>query len=192
MNGCNKKRMNYIKNWRFDFMAILKVINNDYPDYNSVEHLISYVLDGANGFTGQLYSQHIYPLNSFAITRQMCYVSRFFGKDNRRLVRHIVIAYEDYLQEYIGVQNLLKNIWEFMLMYFPQNQWIIAPHEKDERIHVHIVYNLTNFYDCKQINESGGFFTQLAYGFSCHGIMVKPDKMKHIKYNVIYGKHPKF
>ena len=80
-------------------MAIFKVINNDYPDYNSVEHLISYVLDGANGFTGQLYSQHIYPLNSFAITRQMCYVSRFFGKDNRRLVRHIVIAYEDYLQE---------------------------------------------------------------------------------------------
>ena len=74
-------------------MAIFKVINNDYPDYNSVEHLISYVLDGANGFTGQLYSQHIYPLNSFAITRQMCYVSRFFGKDKRRLVRHIVIAY---------------------------------------------------------------------------------------------------
>ena len=167
-------------------MAIMKIVNNTYPDYNSVDNLFNYILNREHGWIGDIASNLLLTIDTSFIAEQMRKVSAFFGKDNRRLVRHMVISYDPYYENWISPEQRMHNIRECMEIYFPENQWMTAMHEKDCGTHIHIVYNLTNVYTGEQLCEGGGFFEKLAYGFSCHGFMGN-EKMRNLRYLVCYG-----
>lgn len=167
-------------------MAIMKIVNNTYPDYNSVDNLFNYILNREHGWIGDIASNLLLTIDTSFIAEQMRKVSAFFGKDNRRLVRHMVISYDPYYENWISPEQRMHNIRECMEIYFPENQWMTAMHEKDDETHIHIVYNLTNVYTGEQLCEGGGFFEKLAYGFSCHGFMGN-EKMRNLRYLVCYG-----
>lgn len=167
-------------------MAIMKIVNNSYSDYNSVANLLNYILSRKNGWVGDSGSNLLLLLDGFQIAEQMRKVSAFYGKDNRRLVRHMIISYSPYYENWVTAEQRFYNIYECMKMYFPGHQWIMGMHEKEGDTHIHIVYNLTDVYTGIQLSEGQDFFEQLSYGFTCHGFMTN-GKMKHLRYKVCYG-----
>lgn len=176
--------------WEEITMAVMKIVNNNYPDYSSIENLLGYILSREHGWIGNVGSNLMFSSDNIRMAEQMRKVSSFYGKDNRRLIRHMIISYDPYYESWISPEQRFYNVCCCMEIYFSKYQWIVAMHEKEGDVHIHIVYNMTNVYSGEQLHEGLDFFEQLSYGFSCHGFVVN-GKMRHLSYKVCYGESPR-
>lgn len=133
-------------------MTILKVINHNYNDENSITQLYSYIMNPNKLLHGVYGSNLLYTqLGGFYVAKQINYISQLYGKTGN-LVKHYIISYDD-ATENMPLENIIHS---FMLSinHLDTYPFFYALHENTDNLHFHLAIGAVNAYTGKKYPDN--------------------------------------
>lgn len=151
-------------------MAIVKVINNQYYDYSTVQKVVSYVWDEAKVLNGLIASNLLYCDSVAGITEQMKDVAQELGMDKGRLIQHIVVSYDPFYENWVSPEMAFSHLRLCLKVYCPHFQWLAVVHNDKEQFDMHIVINNVDLVTGKKFATDYETLCELCFGFQCISI----------------------
>lgn len=168
-------------------MPIIKMCNEKYDTIQKTTNLINYVLN-PNKRENDIYGYgHLYMHNdTINIAYQFNNINAYYGKQNRNLVKHLVISY-NYLEGQFSPQSMnmvLQHLFQIDLAGYP---YLYAMHEDTAHAHFHIVFGVTNIYTGKKYLDNKEMLFGIAQTMSHYTSYIGDDGRIHrINYTLVY------
>ena len=137
-------------------MIISKIIPEDYNTAADVEKLIRYILKDKSFDRGYHTNTYIGGLNIFNVynaAEEFAIVRNYFGKNDGRLVRHILLSPEP---RDLFTGDMLYTLALAVSSYYCSRYQIVFGVHTDEKSHPHIHFalNTVSFVDGKKLHDS--------------------------------------
>ncbi len=123
-------------------MCIVKLVKDSYENISSIYNLVHYVLtDKRQNCPVRFYGG--YNVDVFRAADQMLSVKEYYHKTDKRLMRHIIVSFED---------DILPNDayilgWQIAAYYADRFQIVFGVHENTDNVHIHLALNTVSFVD---------------------------------------------
>ncbi len=123
-------------------MCIVKLVNDSYENLSSIHNLVHYVLKYKHSerpvrFYGG------YNVDVFRAADQMMSVKEYYHKTDKRLMRHIIVSFEDD----ISPNDAYILGWQIAAYYADRFQIVFGVHEDSGITHIHLALNTVSFVD---------------------------------------------
>lgn len=126
-------------------MCIVKLVNDSYENLSSIHHLVNYVLkdkcDKCRERPVRFYGG--YNVDVWRAADQMLSVKEYYQKTDKRLMRHMIVSFEDDISPY----NAYILGWQIAAYFADRFQIVFGVHEDSDNIHIHLVFNTVSFVD---------------------------------------------
>ena len=127
----------------------VKMVNKKYKDRNAIKNLIKYVVtDKMNGKYCRYIGGHgVFYMNTGKAVKQFDIVQEYYKKQHGRRAYHMIISFEEKVDDLCEIDNLAKRIVFGVLKDY---QSVYAIHEDTDNLHIHIVWNAVSFINGKK------------------------------------------
>lgn len=123
-------------------MAVLKIINNQYSDYNEIEKVINYLF--RSNSNGECWgSQYLYCPDIPTITYQLYNMASYYHITGN-ILHHFVLSFDKYNEDWIyHAPAIACRILDYAFSCMPYAAiWNV--HQDTEHLHIHILMSAVN------------------------------------------------
>ena len=138
----------------------IKMVNKKYKDSYAIENLIKYTVTDKKRKKDCRYrgGHGAYYMNAKKAAEQFRIVQRYYKKQTGKRVHHMIISFEEGIDDLYAMDSLAKIIVYDILREY---QSVYAIHEDTDNLHIHIVWNAVNFVTGKKWHISKSEFSKL-------------------------------